>query len=128
MAFSRIKDAMTLKANADFSSRQYHIVELTSNPLECKLAAAGEGIGILQNHPQSGEACTVATEGESRARAGAAIIVGAYVTAANTGFAVAVTSGAVPGKAIGRALTAAASGSVFSVLLEQTFTVSGAAN
>ena len=128
MAYSNQLRNIALKANADFSSRQYHIVELTGNPQECQLAAAGTGIGVLQNHPQSGEHATVAVEGESRCRAGGTIAQGAWVTAANTGFATAVASGATSTRAIGKAMSGAASGSIFPLHIQPFLTASGAAN
>lgn len=116
---------ITLEANADFSTRQYHIVELTTTPGQCKLAAANTGYGVLQNHPLSGEACTVVIDGPTRCRAGGAISLGDLVTAANTGYATAVGSAGTNGKIMGRALTAAASGSIFTMDIDKFSVTSG---
>ena len=130
MAFSRVLQTATGKSLIDMSSRQYHIVELTANPFEVTAASAGVGVGVLQNHPAAGEAATIALAGsETRVRAGSGGVgVGQFFTSAASGWAVGITSGALPTRSLGRALTAAASGSVFTGFLEQTVTVSGAAN
>jgi hypothetical protein len=48
-----------LVAGADLSSSQYKVVKLDSSG-DVVIAGAGEGIGILQNNPLSGQICEVA--------------------------------------------------------------------
>ena len=60
MAFSQVRHSETFKAASNFDGTQFRIVELTSNAHEAELGAANEGYGVLQNHPPSGEAATVA--------------------------------------------------------------------
>jgi len=116
MAYSQQLRNVTLKAANSLATRQFHIVELTANAFECDLAAANNGYGVVQNHPASGEAATVAIEGETKVRAGAAISVGDYITSAATGYATSVGSATGQGvNVMGRAKTAAASGSLFTM-------------
>jgi hypothetical protein len=127
MAWSKELRNETLRAAGLMDTRKYHAVNLNgSNVNECVLAAAGQGYGILQNQPRSGEAATVAVEGQTRARAGGAITAGAFVTAAATGYLVAVASGAASNHILGRARSGAASGSIFTMELGKFQTASGA--
>lgn len=137
MAFSNVARSETLKAAADLSSKQFFIVELTANVHECDLAiAAGqEGYGILQNIPESGEAGTVAVDGVSKVIAGGTVAIGDTIKSNSSAYGVAVVSGEVFGGAqgvlavLGRALTSAASGGIFSMELgvQKLSVVSGAA-
>lgn len=127
MAYSNQLRNVTLKAAASLATRQFHIVELAANVLECDLAIAGRGYGVVQNHPASGEAATVSVEGETRVRAGGAVSVGAYITSAATGYATSIASGGAGGIAIGRAKTSAASGSIFTMELMRMSVASGSA-
>ncbi len=67
-------------------------------------------------------------KGVTKVRAGAAITVGNFITSAATGFAIAVGSGDAPTNAFGRALTAAATGELFTMSFASLITVSGNAN
>jgi hypothetical protein len=115
MAFSNGIRSISAVAAASLATRQFHIVELTANPNEVDLAAAKKGYGVVQNHPNSGEAATVAVAGETRCRAGATIAVGQYITSAATGYATSVDSASTSVRVVGRAKTAAASGSMFTL-------------
>jgi hypothetical protein len=125
MAYSNGLHSLSAVAAGDLSTRQFHIVELTANVNEVALAAAGQGDGVLQNHPNSGEAATVAVDGETRVRAGGAITIGQRITSAATGYASAATSGAAGHRIVGVAKTAAASGSVFTMELMRFAVASG---
>ena len=128
MAFSQVLHSNTFKAASNFDGAQFRIVELTSNAHEAELGAANEGYGILQNHPQSGEAATVAVEGVSKAQGGAAISVLDWITSAASGFAISTDSGdATSRKILGQALTAAVSGSLFSMQIDKRTVSSGSA-
>lgn len=105
-----------LKAAADLSAKQFHVVKITGDNL-VNVAGAGEhGCGILQNDPKLvGEAATVAFAGVSKAKAAGVITAGAKVASDGAGAIVAAASG---DHVIGVALEGAASGDVFSVLLQ----------
>jgi len=121
---------LTLIADTDMSDAQYRIVELTGTAHHMDLAAANQGFGVVETHPKSGEAGTVATRGSTKAQAGGAVAVGDAVAAANSGFATGISSGAAAGqtlKILGRALTSAASGSVFTLNLDVPYTVDSGA-
>ena len=119
MAFSNRLKSEAFTAAVDLSTSQFHIVDLDSTALNVTIGAADGGFGILQNKPQSGEHATVAVEGMSKCIAGGAISVGNYITSAASGYATAVASGLSAKKVIGRAVTAAASGSVFTVEIDR---------
>jgi hypothetical protein len=132
MAFSQVRHSETFKAASNFDGTQFRIVELTSNAHEVELGAINQGYGVLQNHPQSGEAATVAVDGVSKVTGGAAVAVKDWITSAASGFALVVASGdahAAQIQILGRALTAATSGSLFSMEIQKQFwtVVSGAA-
>lgn len=118
MAYNNQQRSIALDAAADLSSHQYKIVELTANANECQLAAAGAGFGVLQNIPQSGEAGTVAVDGESKVIAGAALSIGEYVTAKSGGWAIPVNSGdAPPLKIMGQVMLGASSGGIGTITI-----------
>lgn len=122
MAWNLNEKSVALKALSDMSGMQYRIVELaTSEPNACDYAAGRSGYGVLQNEPRANEAATVVIHGEVRCKAGAAIAIGAMITAATSatggpGWATTVTSGMTgPVSVIGVARSSAASGSLFTV-------------
>lgn len=123
MAFTNRLKSESYVAASDLSDRQFHIVDLTASQLEVDLAANNKGFGVLQNKPRAGEHGTVAFEGITKVTAGAAVSIGDLITSAASGYARAVGSGTAADKqVIGRAVTAAASGSVFSMELDK-FTI-----
>ncbi len=122
MAFSNRLKSETFIATGDLSGLQYHIMDNVAAHY-VSAAAANLGHGVLQNKPQAGEHATVAVEGITKVKAGAAISVGNYITSAASGWAAAVTSGGSTKTVIGRALTAAASGSVFSMEIDRFISV-----
>jgi len=115
MAFSKLEFMYTMKAAADLSGVQYHIMRQDAAH-SCNVASEAVNstmIGILQNKPESGENATIADEGISKVVAGAAITQGLHVTCNGSGRAAAVGSGDV---ALGRALEAAgADGDIISI-------------
>ena len=72
-------------------------------------------IGILRNEPEAGEACEIVVEGVAKAVAGGTIVRGDRLSVASTGALVASTGA---GAIVGTALESAASGAIFSVLLQ----------
>lgn len=117
----RVKSA-SFVASTDLRTAQFHIVDLTAAH-KVSAAAANLGIGVLQNKPNAGEHATVAMDGATKCVAGGAVSVGDYIASANSGFASVVTSGALTRTVIGRALTAALSGSMFTLEIGKFFSV-----
>lgn len=112
MAYHNNLSCRTHSANADLSSHQYKVVELL-NDNAVDLAGAGLGYGVLQNIPQSGEAATVAVEGETKVIAGEALTINDHVTTKSGGWVIAVTSGdAPPLQVMGVMVTAPSSGGI----------------
>lgn len=78
------------QAGEDLSAAQYHAIALDDG----KLAAnGGEAGGILQNKPQSGDACNIVIIGKSRYRAGGAVAAGKAITVSGSGWMTAAGSG-----------------------------------
>lgn len=84
------------------------------------LATAGEGFGVLTNEPKDKEHAAVATDGVVLVLGGAALTANQYVTAATSGWAVVVTSGA-GSTVIGRVEAGCASGMLAAVRLGQFY-------
>ncbi len=119
MAFSNRLKSEAFVASVDLDTSQFHIVDLAATAGKVTIGAANGGFGILQNKPQAGEHATVAVEGMSKCIAGAAVAVGNYITSAASGYASVVVSNDAGVKVIGRAVTAAASGSVFTLEIDR---------
>jgi hypothetical protein len=115
MAFTNRNEWVTLVASADLSARQFRIVELTTDG-KANLAQLNKGYGVLQNIPLAGEHASVCVKGETKMHAGDTIAIADYLRVQSGGWAIAVASGAAHPAAfvsIGRAITAAASGALF---------------
>lgn len=129
MSYKNFQETMTFRAASDLAADQFKIVELTSDAHRVDLSAVGDlPVGVVQNHPNSGEAATVALSGVTKVVAGGAVLAGKKVSAAATGFATQTISGGIEIAYFGKALTTAASGSLFSMLIAPSVTVSGDAN
>ena len=123
-AFAEFGEQWLLPAVAsatDLSSYQYRVMRLsaarTCNVASHALGASGVGAaaGILQNNPTSGRAASIAYLGLSKAVAGAAVTVNAYISTDGSGYVIDAVSGTL---AIGRALEASTTaGDVISVAL-----------
>ena len=123
MAFSNRLKCESFISSSDMSTAQHRIVNVFGD-FACDLAAANLGYGVVQNKPQAGEHASVAVDGITKVQAGAAISVGDLITSAASGYAAAVTSGSAADKTVlGRAITAAASGSVFSMEIDRFIVV-----
>jgi len=86
----------TVIASADLSALQYRVVGADGD-----LAAHnGEAFGVLQNKPLSGEHASVATRGQVKAYAGAAIAANVGVSCTASGFVITTASGS--GVSIGK--------------------------
>jgi hypothetical protein len=117
MPYSNNIENVTLKAAADMSGMQFHVVSQDGSG-EGVLASAGGGFGIVQNHPNSGEAATVAVYGQSKAIAGGTLDEGDLVRAVASGWVIAVASGAAhpnPTTVIGECMFGAASGDITTI-------------
>lgn len=123
MSFSNRVKNESFVVSGDHSALQFHIVNIVG-AYKVSASVANGGYGVLQNKPQDGEHGTVAVEGITKVRAGAAVSVGDLITSAASGWATAVASGSAADKLVlGKALTAAASGSVFSMELDKFIVV-----
>ena len=101
----------TIQAGNDFrSTGLYKAVDYDGD-----FSAAGGATlaGIAVSQPNSGQHLAVIAAGVTKAYAGGAIAVGAYVQVAASGYLVTTASASVG--AVGRALIAAASGALFRV-------------
>lgn len=116
-----------LTADADFSAKQYYGVKVTSTGLA--IAGAGDAIiGVLQDHPKSGQVAEVMVNGCSRALAGGTIAKGDLIACGASGTFVVATKGKtdtsdagaasdplIGSNVVGIALTGAASGEYFAL-------------
>ncbi len=98
-----------LKAGADLSALQYHFVKLDASGDVIAIAAATDiPIGVLQNAPGDGEACSIVSFGQTKLSAGAAFNELDPIGPAADGQGVAKTLGTdTTNHAVGVALTAA---------------------
>lgn len=130
MAYTNNERNVSFVASGDLSGLQYRFVDILADN-RVGHALANKGFGVLLNQPRSGEHATVQIEGQAKVRAGGAISVGAVIVSAASGWAAAaggvqVGSGstlAATNVILGRALTAAASGSLFTIQLDRQATV-----
>lgn len=117
--FMRV-EARTLIAAQDMRTKQYRALRGSGDKL-CEIASqsAGgpvEGIGVLQNKPNSGDHATVGYMGISKMVCGATVTRNRLITAQESGQATDATSGDF---AFGMAMETGADGEVISVLLFQ---------
>jgi hypothetical protein len=91
-------------ANVDMTSDQYKIVKLHTVQGQVVLAGAGEGIGVLQNKPEAGQAAQVRLFGQSRIKTkGSSAEPGDRLVSDATGFA--VVAGGANALSLGHCLT-----------------------
>lgn len=116
MAYNNRQSAMAFPANADLSSHQFKIVELLATGL-VDISDLRAGFGVLQNIPESGEAATVVTDGETKCMAGGTVAIGDSIhCVASGGWGGAVTSGSLtPINILGVAVEGVASGGIFTM-------------
>lgn len=126
MADTNRVEAETFQASGDLSAMQHRFVDHVGVGIIGHALALG-GIGVLMNKPQDTEFATVALRGRVRVDAGAAVTAGDWVVSAASGFGETLAFGTInAGSAgqflqtktvMGRAMTTAASGSVFTIEL-----------
>lgn len=123
------EEAFSLKAAADLSAAQYHIMRITNGVDQVNIASAAAHssmIGVLLNRPAAaGRAAAIGYASEGKVVAGAAITsAGVFFTSNGSGRAIAAASGdMVAGRVIE---TATANGDVIRCLMIIPFRYSGA--
>lgn len=97
------------------------VVQISSGNFNVVLAGANVGVGVLANAPNVGEQASVITEGITMVRVGAAVLHGAKLSNATSGWAVtaAVTAGLQ--HVFGVARCDAASGMLCAVKLKEFY-------
>lgn len=126
MAFQNRVQSVSRIASTDLRSLQSRIVEANATAFKIIDSPVEGGVGILLNAPNAGEHATVAVKGAVKVRAGVAITVGDKISSAASGWAAVHTQGHVSSDGallrdktiLGRAITAANSGSVFTLELD----------
>lgn len=123
MSFQRSQEIESYVASGDLSAMQYRVVDILGTEGRVGHGLQYLGFGVLLNKPKDKEYASVVVEGTTKLRAGAAMTVGSYFMCSGSGWvtAVAVSVGQVASgtiidgnrRALGRALTACASGSLF---------------
>jgi len=126
MADTNRVEAETFVASGDMSALQHRFVDHVGVGVIGHSLARG-GMGVLMNKPQAGEHATVALRGRVRVDAGGAVTAGDWIVSAASGFGETLAFGTInAGSAgqflqtkivMGRAMTTAASGSVFTLEL-----------
>jgi len=111
----------TFLAAADYSEKQYYLMYISAANTVTICGAAGLVIGIMYGKPESGNPGDVLTAHGvfAKCKAGGTIAAGNIVESGASGTAVAFTyncDGATETYAVGRAVTASATGGIFTVL------------
>ena len=108
---------ITPNVGAAYDMRQFmhKVVNIGANGVRLTVADVGSGAQyVLANKPNSGDHVSLnKAPNVTKAVAGAAVVQGNAIVAANSGFCVAGTSGVQSALFLGYALTGCASGSVF---------------
>lgn len=123
MAYQNRVASVTRVASTDLGSLQHRIVDLNATAFKVIDSALEGGFGVLQNNPNAGEHATIAIGGAVKVRGGVAVSVGDLISSAASGWAAVHTNTQVTSDTaklrskviLGRAVTAAASGSVFTL-------------
>lgn len=125
MAWNEDYHARPFKSLFDATSSQNMAVDLDTGEINAvKRAAGGTGYGIMMTEPRTGEFGAVAVKGVVRAKAGGTVSIGDYITVAASaaggpGWLRTVVSGdTAPRQIMGRAMSSAASGSLFALELD----------
>ena len=109
----------TLKAAADLSAKQYHIVKLASaTTVNVCSAITDVPIGVLLNKPESGEVAEICIMGVSKIVADGTIAAGNLLGTSADGQADAIAAGSdTTVYTIGQAIGAASAGETFTALI-----------
>jgi len=111
----------SFKAAADYSAKQYYLMYISAASTVTICGAAGKVIGIMYGKPEANQYGDVLTACGVMAKciAGGTVAAGNIVESDSAGKAVAFTydaDGSTETYAVGRAVTAAATGGIFTVL------------
>ena len=105
----------TLVAANDLSDYQYHLMVNSAGGYGGRVGVSGARVlGVLITKPESGEHCAIKYAGVTKCKAGATVTAGEDLMSTASATATAVLSGFY---AIGTALTSAASGGLFDLLI-----------
>jgi hypothetical protein len=77
----------------DLRSSCYCFVKLSGDQIVMCDTSGEQPVGILQNHPQSGEIASVRVMGRSKVKGAATVLPGRYVKTNHSGMAISVKSG-----------------------------------
>jgi len=117
MAIKAVGTDISVVAGADLSAQQFRGVKVNSSGLAVVANATDlNQIGVLQNNPGNGQTGTIRITGVTKAKAGGTVAAGDRVTTDANGAFITATTGK---QVCGIALTGAASGDVFTVLLSE---------
>lgn len=116
MSYSNNSKAEAFVASGDLSACLNRVVMQLTTDFKVGLATAGGVVGVLLNAPKDGETASVATDGITMVRVGAAVTANDYLTAAASGWAITATGPfAARTDILGKARTGAASGMLAAV-------------
>jgi len=109
----------TLKAAADLSGKQYHLVKLASATTVNVCAAITDiPIGVLQNKPESGEVAEITFIGVTKIVADGTVAAGANIGTSADGQADSIVAGTdTTVRLVGTAIGAASAGETFTALI-----------
>lgn len=109
----------TLKAAADLSAKQYHLVKLASaTTVNVCSAITDIPIGVLQNKPESGEVAEITFIGVTKIVADGTIAAGNNLGTSADGQADAIAAGTdTTVRLVGTAIGAASAGETFTALI-----------
>jgi hypothetical protein len=127
MSYSVVENVEAMVASGDLSACLNRLVYASSVDFKCLLSIAGKADGVLISEPKDGETASVATDGIVMVRVGNAVFNGDFLTAATSGWATQVTSGA-GSDVVGRARTGAASGMLAAVHIAPFYRVNSVGN
>src|SRR5262249_310868 len=134
MSFSKNQEIESYIASGDLSALQFRVVDILGTEQRIGHALQYRGFGVLLNKPKDKEHASVVVDGTTTLRAGAAMPVGSYFMVSGSGWVTAldptasqqVASGTLldgTRRILGRALTACASGSLFTAQFDPQLTV-----
>lgn len=116
MAYQRPGEKLSSHAaGADLTGSQFLAVDVSAEGEVDAATADTAVVGVLQNNPNVGEAAEVMTTGETKAIAGAAILVGVEVEVEAGGKFITQSAGVKKGVALS---AAGADGDLITVLLQ----------
>lgn len=116
-----------VRAASDLTGQLYTVMDLTGTDDFADAAGAGTFFGVLTTDGRSGEHVSVARNGSSKVKVGAAVAVGDRLVSAASGYAITANSGGALRFLFGRATSAAASGSIARFVFEPIYVASGGA-